>query len=107
MPYMSLEERLSQAVAVVSGEVVSIVEISFSPEKFGRKVAIVKVNDVKKGDVPSEFILVSFGMVLPAKLKSSQEIAVNQGEQGQWILAKDATGLFVLNRPENFRKINE
>lgn len=105
MPYLSLKERTSRATAVVSGEVVSIVAISFTEEKFSRKIAIVKINSVEKGDVQSEFILVSIGMVLPEHLINSQEIQVKVGDNAKWILNQDKTDLFMLNRPDNFHII--
>ena len=104
MPYLSLEERKSQAVAIISGEIVSIVSISFAGEKFSRKIAVVKIKSVEKGDVQSAFILVSIGKNLPENLKNSQTIQVNVGDGGKWILNQDKTDLFVLNRPENFTK---
>lgn len=102
LAFLSEEERTAQAVAVISGEVVSIDAIKFPTEKFSRKIAIVKVNSVEKGDIRSGFILVSIGMVLPDMLKSSQTIDVKLAVSGRWFLDKDETGLFVLNRPDNF-----
>lgn len=102
IPYLSLEERTVQAFAVISGEIVSIVPINISGEKLSRKIAIVKVDTVEKGTIESAFVLVSVGIVTTGSFKSSQEVELNVKDTGRWLLNYDKSGLFILNRPDDF-----
>jgi hypothetical protein len=101
-PFISIEQRNADAEVILSGKIVSFESIKFPNELHPRKVAIVKVEDTEKGQINSEFALITVGYYWPNNLVSSQDLSFNLQDRGKWLLNKDETGLFVLNNPNNF-----
>ncbi|MCC5451061.1 hypothetical protein LMJ53_04840 [Rheinheimera sp. UJ51] len=100
--YLTIEEREQQAVLIVSAEVVSLVPLKFSEDLYARKVAILAIQNITKGNTNSEFILVSVGYYWPYGMLNSQDIKVEVGMRGTWFLTKEKeTGLFQLNSPSD------
>lgn len=100
-PYRSFEDREQQATLIVKAKVVSLVPLKFSQDMHERKVAILAIQNIIKGNFGSEFILVSVGYYWPGGVVSSQDIAIEVGISGTWLLSKDETGLFKLNSPSD------
>jgi hypothetical protein len=103
-PFLSIEQRTDNATLIVTGKIVSIESIKMSDELHPRKVAIVKINNLEKGKIESEFLLVNIGFSWPNNLKSSQDMNLKLYDEGKWLLNKDKSGLFILTSPDNFIK---
>ncbi|MCB5225855.1 hypothetical protein JAO78_003410 [Alishewanella sp. 16-MA] len=100
--YLTIEEREQQAVLIVSAEVLSLVPLKFSEDLYERKVAILAIQNISKGNSNAEFILVSVGYYWPYGMLNSQDINVEVGMKGTWFLTKEIeTGLFKLNSPSD------
>ncbi|MDP5035040.1 hypothetical protein [Alishewanella sp. SMS8] len=100
--YLTIEEREQQAVLIVSAKVVSLVPLKFSEDLYERKVAILAIQNISKGNSNAEFILVSVGYYWPYGMLNSQDINVEVGMKGTWFLTKEKeTGLFKLNSPSD------
>jgi hypothetical protein len=102
MPYVETKQLFSLSDVVIVGEMVGFQELKFTSEAHAHRVAIVKISRVKKGNINSNFVLVSYGYVWPDNLKSSQDFDLPLKQMGTWLIQKKQSGLYSLDRPERF-----